>query len=218
MFATILPPRARMLLAVAVVCAGAATARAGGPVGAWLTGSQGYSVNYYAPGHYGYNFDNFNPSYYGGYFYREYYSFGRGTGLATFPDCPPGPQWLYDNRNWIGTTRVHPWKTAFPLPGGPTTLPRSSECAYLSITVPEGAAVLLDGAPTEQTGPKRVYVTPALKPNERYSYEVKVRWVQDGKPVEQTQTVQLQAGSRVEAIFPLPEPARLPEGIGAAKP
>jgi uncharacterized protein (TIGR03000 family) len=211
------PVPARLLSVLGLMLV-AGVVQADGPVVSWLRGSNGYPVDFYAPGNYGYNLWDRNPGYYGGGNYREYYAYGRGVFLANFPDSPPGPQWLWDNRNWIGTARVHPWTPWFPLPGGPTTLPRSAECCRVTLYVPEGAVVWLEGKATEQTGTTRVFVTPTLKPGERYAYEVRARWEQNGKPVEQKQTVYVEAGTQIEARFPAPEPTRLPQGLSAAPP
>jgi uncharacterized protein (TIGR03000 family) len=209
--------RARLLSALVLTVVSIAPARAGGWFAAWLTGANGYPVDFYAPGNYGYNIWDRNPGYFGGANYREYYAYGRGTFLANFPDSPPGPQWLWDNRNWIGTARVYPW-SSYPLPGGPTTLPRAAECCQVTLHVPDGAVVWLEGKPTEQSGPTRLFVTPTLKQGERYAYEIRARWQQNGKPMEQTQTVYVAAGTKIEATFPLAEPKRLPPVLSAQQP
>src|SRR5262249_6172990 len=47
----------------------------------------------YPPSYYGYNLDEPHPGYYGGGRYREYYSYGRGYGLANSPPPYTGPLW-----------------------------------------------------------------------------------------------------------------------------
>jgi uncharacterized protein (TIGR03000 family) len=84
--------------------------------------------------------------------------------------------------------------------------------AYLRVHVPAEAEVWLEGKKCQQTGPVREFVSPPLAPDSRYAYEVRARWTEpDGTPVEQTQTVEVQAGRYARVAFPLPpESERLP--------
>jgi uncharacterized protein (TIGR03000 family) len=46
--------------------------------------------------------------------------------------------------------------------------------------------VWVDGTRTWKTGPDRNFVTPPLKPGTAFEYQIKARWMEDGKPVEGT--------------------------------
>jgi uncharacterized protein (TIGR03000 family) len=105
-----------------------------------------------------------------------------------------------------------PWSSTRPLfghytPANPAEaaalLPRDSEeepgsAAYITLRVPAGAEVWFDGARTRQTGPVRQYSSPPLSPGRTYTYQVRVRWEEGGKAVEQTRRIKVQANARVD--------------------
>lgn len=76
-----------------------------------------------------------------------------------------------------------------------------SSTAYLELRVPEDAEVWFQGVKMSQTGPLRKFVSPALQPGGKYSYEVRVVWTQDGRPVSQTRTVAVRAGDQLTLDF-----------------
>jgi uncharacterized protein (TIGR03000 family) len=52
------------------------------------------------------------------------------------------------------------------------------------------------------TGSDRNFVSPPLPPGRTYPYEIRVRWIgADGKPIEQTRQVNVQAGQRTTVDF-----------------
>jgi uncharacterized protein (TIGR03000 family) len=177
-----------------------------------------YPVDAFAPGYYGYNLDDYSRGYYGGGRYTEYYNFGRGGGissLANFPGPAPGPQWLYDNRNWIGTQPVRPFA---PPPIVPVQT--AATVARLTIEVPADAIVWLEDQQTQQTGTVRQFVTPPLEPGVPYTYTIRARWVQGGREWEQVQSVPIRAGQSRTVVFPVPvaapmqTPGLLPANLG----
>jgi uncharacterized protein (TIGR03000 family) len=177
-----------------------------------------YPVDHFAPGYYGYNLDDYSRGYYGGGRYTEYYNYGRGGGissLANFPGPAPGPQWLYDNRNWVGTQPVQPFAPP------PVRKVGGSGPARLTIQVPPDAVLWLEGQPTQQTGAVRQFVTPPLEAGVPYTYTIRARWQEGGQPVEQVQSLSVQAGQQRSASFPsagpIPvaaPPRLLPAGLG----
>jgi uncharacterized protein (TIGR03000 family) len=68
--------------------------------------------------------------------------------------------------------------------------------ATFTLNVPEGAYVWVQGQQTRQSGTVREFVSPPLKPGQTYKYDVKVQWTENDKPVEQTLTLDVQAGDR----------------------
>jgi uncharacterized protein (TIGR03000 family) len=76
-----------------------------------------------------------------------------------------------------------------------------STVALIDVFVPEGAEVWFNGAKTRQTGTRRGFESPPLEPGERYGYDVKARWKQDGKTVERTFHVPVNAGSHRSVDF-----------------
>jgi uncharacterized protein (TIGR03000 family) len=66
--------------------------------------------------------------------------------------------------------------------------------ATVELTVPADAQVWFNGQATSLTGTVRRFVTPPLNANGDYSYEVKVTWTKDGKPMEESKTISVVAG------------------------
>jgi uncharacterized protein (TIGR03000 family) len=74
--------------------------------------------------------------------------------------------------------------------------------AHIILQVPSGAEVWFDGKTTRQTGPVRHFRSPPLQPGKSYVYELRVRWQRDGKPVEETRRVNIQANDQISLELP----------------
>ena len=81
----------------------------------------------------------------------------------------------------------------------------TEEIAYdavlINVRVPAGAEVRFNASKTSQTGSLRSFVTPALEPGRDYSYEIRARWMEAGRPVEETRKINLRAGDRLTLNF-----------------
>jgi uncharacterized protein (TIGR03000 family) len=74
--------------------------------------------------------------------------------------------------------------------------------AIIDVRVPADAEILFEGDKTSQTGANRAFVSPALQPGRTFTYEIRAKWTgTDGKPVEQTRQVKIQAGVRTLVDF-----------------
>jgi uncharacterized protein (TIGR03000 family) len=80
-------------------------------------------------------------------------------------------------------------------PGG-----EGMEGALLIADAPEHAQLWFDGRPTRSRGQTRYFRSPPLTPGEKYSYAVRLAWLEDGQWVGQTLKVPVEAGS-IQAIF-----------------
>ncbi len=80
------------------------------------------------------------------------------------------------------------------------------------IVVPEGAELWFNGTQTSQTGSQREFVSPPLTPGKGYTYEIKARWTENDKPVEQTRSVHVQANAWQVIDFTKPQMPAVPEG------
>jgi uncharacterized protein (TIGR03000 family) len=89
----------------------------------------------------------------------------------------------------------------------PGTTYQLQDAGYLLVSVPEDAKVFVNGRATTSTGSERQYVSRGLENGQRYSYEVRAEVIRDGKPVTETQTAQLTAGSQASLTFKLSAPA-----------
>jgi uncharacterized protein (TIGR03000 family) len=76
--------------------------------------------------------------------------------------------------------------------------------ARITVRVPANAEVWFDETKTTSTGSDREYQTPALQLGHQYAYQVRARWMENGREVTQTQKVSVTAGSRPDVTFPLP--------------
>jgi uncharacterized protein (TIGR03000 family) len=68
----------------------------------------------------------------------------------------------------------------------------------LNVRVPAPDAVItIDGERTTQTGLVRQYVSPPVTPGVAYTYQVKVTWTEDGRPMTRTRQVPVRANQQV---------------------
>lgn len=93
-----------------------------------------------------------------------------------------------------------------PAPGAveePTSFlePTAADSGLLTVHVPFGAKVFINGNPTTTTGSTRRYVSFGLEPGLVYKYEIHSELERDGKVYEQTKTVYLKAGAREAVAF-----------------
>ncbi len=91
---------------------------------------------------------------------------------------------------------------SYPMPSFTVRPNTRWNAARLRLMVPANAQVWVDGKLTGQTGPNRVFESPALNPGRSYVYEVKARWRDRyGNEVTRSRTVDVGAGSDVIVDF-----------------
>ncbi len=73
--------------------------------------------------------------------------------------------------------------------------------AHIWLRVPESAEIWVNGVKTKQTGESRYFFSPPLTPGKKYSYQIRLRWLRNGKPVEETQRILIQAGLTIRRDF-----------------
>jgi uncharacterized protein (TIGR03000 family) len=71
-----------------------------------------------------------------------------------------------------------------------------NDTVLINLRVPGNAEVWFDGSKTSQTGRQRSFVSPPLQPGRNYSYNIRARWIEAGRPVEQTRRINVRAGDR----------------------
>jgi len=205
-----------------VLCLTAGQVFADGP---GYVGDYWRNLGPYTPGYYGYPLDDYSAGYYGGSRYTQYYGFGRGYGWAEYPgwymgrclppdyrgspkhapviEEPEGPHGPVIHELTMNDIRANqPALMGPPLPTEPAAAP-----AQLIVAVPSGAEIWLEGAKTQKTGAVRTFESPPLTASLEYSYQVRARWIENGREVEQTRKVMVHAGEKVNVSFP---PAQLP--------
>jgi uncharacterized protein (TIGR03000 family) len=160
-----------------------------------------YSPHYVSPPsyyHYPSN-SNYNTPYYrspSNYFAPpvSYYERPYPAAPSYLPPAPP-------------PTRPPPTTSGLDVPLVPPALrePESREApAQIEVRVPAGAEVWFGGSKTRRTGTVRLFESPPLEPGKWFSYDVKARWTEGGKEVEQTRKVSIAAGFRSAVDFTKP--------------
>jgi uncharacterized protein (TIGR03000 family) len=69
--------------------------------------------------------------------------------------------------------------------------------AIIRLRVPANAQVWFDGTATTLTGTTRPFIVNSLEAGKDYGYEIRVRWTEAGKPVEQTRQITFRSGDRL---------------------
>jgi uncharacterized protein (TIGR03000 family) len=85
-----------------------------------------------------------------------------------------------------------PFREAAPIDGSVATM---------NVHVPANAEIWFEGTKTGQSGDLRTFVSPPLESGRGFSYEVRARWTENGKEVDQTRKVSVHAGERVNVDF-----------------
>ena len=73
--------------------------------------------------------------------------------------------------------------------------------AKLTLRVPDGARVYLQGKMVAAPEVRTVFESPYLKPGESYSFDVRVVWQEKGKDVEEKRTVTAEAGEHKNLTY-----------------
>jgi uncharacterized protein (TIGR03000 family) len=80
--------------------------------------------------------------------------------------------------------------------------------ARVTVHVPGDAEVWFDSYRTTSLGSVRRFSTPPLVRGREYTYEIKVRWQENGRDVTQKQEVPVKAGADLQVTFPIPPAKR----------
>ncbi len=142
---------------------------------------------------------------YGGGYGRGYVGYGlpgyggygsySGYGLASYPGYDSG----YSPSYYTGSAPVTTDYQSFypPDTAAPTILP-SSSTALIRVHAVPGAQLWFNDVATTQSGRVRTFTTPELQQGRTYEYEVRVRWMENGGPVERTKTIDLTPGRVID--------------------
>jgi uncharacterized protein (TIGR03000 family) len=99
------------------------------------------------------------------------------------------------------------------LNGPQPAVPLEPAPADVTVRVPNGAKVWIEGVAMRQQGTERRFVTPELTPGVPYEYEIRASWTENGKPVTETQHVSIHAGAQASISF-IPPVAPRPASKG----
>jgi uncharacterized protein (TIGR03000 family) len=173
----------------------------------------GYNPGYHSGVHTEFhNYYRFsNPGYYPGYFSNYYRGYSPGLNIGLY-SAPYGYSSGYSSPTYLynAAPSVPYLATGAPDKGQEPPAPNDGS-ASVGVHVPADADVWFDGDATQQKGEFREYATPTLPLNREYQYEIRARWTDNGKPVEQTRTITVRANQRTEVDFTRPEPLKAPK-------
>ena len=85
--------------------------------------------------------------------------------------------------------------------------PFSTTSARLTLKVPENSEVWMNGEKSDLKGAMRTYESPTLTNGKSQTYELRIRWLENDKPVEEEKKITLGAGESRTLIF-LAAPSR----------
>lgn len=140
-----------------------------------------------------------------GYYGRGYggYGYGYGLGLGIWPGYYGGynpgyyssPGYVVDSPNYYADPVVQAPGNQVRQSFYPET---TNQEATLTVLLPKAdAQVWFDGAATQQQGMQRTFMSPALEQGRSFTYTIKGRWMENGRPVERERQVSVQSGQSV---------------------
>jgi uncharacterized protein (TIGR03000 family) len=162
-----------------------------------------YGRGYY-PGYSNYYGGNYSPSY-GSYFTPNYlsssgYNYSPDYTYNYTPGYSSAPAYQYSSSGVTGDVQ------SFYPPASESATPQGDTSAFVKVRVPaEDAEVWFEGSPTKQRGTEREFVSPPLTAGRNYTYEIRARWMENGREMDQTRRVPVRPGERVTVDFTVPE-------------
>jgi uncharacterized protein (TIGR03000 family) len=132
-----------------------------------------------------------SPSY-SGYSRFDNYGFGPYSGLYGYPTSTYYWGYPYDERPRYSLGHY--------LPASVVRQPDNRATIRLQAPTAD-AEVWFDCEKTSQTGTIRDYYSPPLTPGKSYVYRIRVRWLENGKPVEKERTIHVRANTRQDVDF-----------------
>jgi uncharacterized protein (TIGR03000 family) len=67
--------------------------------------------------------------------------------------------------------------------------------------VPAGAELWFNGTKVTGEGEVRKFASPVLTPGQRYSYEVRAQWKQNGQTITKTHELTVKPGAHIDVYF-----------------
>lgn len=175
------------------------------------------------------SFYHFNPGYYGPYYPGQYqygnvqpqaYNNYASPAVSGYGQIPPlgtssgtsmpyrYPQYGYPSLYSSGSSAYTPSVTSESFQA-PTFSPpadsnpvRNERAVQADVHLPTPDAELwVEGQKTVSAGTWRRFLSPPLVPGDRYVYEFRARWSENGREVNQTRRVRVRAGEHVVVDF-----------------
>ena len=117
-----------------------------------------------------------------------------------------GPLWNY-NQSYGSRSYGNRWSTPVVSPDSTTSQSffnapvQDNRTVLIDLRVPADAKIWFDNDPTKQTGTERLFVSPPLTPGKTFEYQIRTQWNENGKKLERTRRITVQAGDRIHLDF-----------------
>ena len=122
-------------------------------------------------------------------------------GLVGFGGYYDYPYYPYDDDYDRPSTVVNNYVTVAPPPVTVTPAPPPELKARLTLDIPTNAKVWLAGQPVDAAALPVVLESPALRPGQTYTFDVKIAWREGDKTEERTRTMTVDAGSGATVTY-----------------
>ena len=161
--------------------------------------SLGFGYPYYGYGYNGYGYNGYG---YSSYYYPYSYPYYYGDYYY-----PPRPYNYYDAypQQYAPYPPANNGVSQPPAPPAPAYSTNPNAVVF-NVRVPPNAEMWFEGNKTSQTGGQRVFESPPLKPGVDYSYEVRAKWMENGRQKDETRKLTVRAGEQVAINFMPPAP------------
>jgi uncharacterized protein (TIGR03000 family) len=145
---------------------------------------------------------------------------GSGSTTTNYPVFIGAPNtWFPSRTTGFSTAPLFPYASAsFPYGYGYTAREAPEETqrkpfvpemsvtpdpnsATMDVHVPADAQIWFEGSKTGQHGDLRTFVSPPLEPGRKFGYDIRARWTEAGKEIDETQHVSVRAGEHVQVEF-----------------
>jgi uncharacterized protein (TIGR03000 family) len=178
-----------------------------GGYGGYRGGYGGYRGGYGYRGYGGYGLYGWGGlGYWPSYGYAPYYdTYASSPDFYYAPDYSAAPIANYDTNS---PTIVTP--QSYNVPAAPAIPPDTTGRAKLHVLLPDAnARVFIEGTLTQQNGTNREFITPPLTPDKSYVYTIRATWMDNGRQMDRSMDVKVQAGRGTTVDFrapPNPQP------------
>jgi uncharacterized protein (TIGR03000 family) len=184
---------------------------------AWRSDGWGHYGGWYGRGYYG----GFYPGWYGLGDY-PYYGYGYGDygyypyGVSTYPSYGPTDSYYDVDASPVPPTPgTAPQYGSYAPPAVDNAAPTVGNAAHVTVRVPADAQLWFQNTLTRQQGTVREFQSPQLAPGKDYVYDVRARWRENGRDIDQTRHVEVHAGSQLTVDFIAPTTDRQQAPVSA---
>jgi uncharacterized protein (TIGR03000 family) len=149
--------------------------------------------------------------YYGGGDYRRIYAYGRDYPFGWWGY--PGPSFGYSFGGPVRERIIY--YPAPPADDAPKAAP-----VTIDVKLPAEADLWIEGIKMKQSGELRTFISPKVEPGQRFVYDFRIRFTENGREITKTRTLIIYAGQHITVDFvnPPKTPVRQQEFSSPKKP